>query len=136
MSRRLLLLLPALLAAIALPVTPALAGGDDGDEGDSGAASATLRATQGCVTGDRAKATVTGESIDSVAFFLDGNHVKTVTEPDSDGRYSVSVKCAHLRVGAHRARAVVSFEEGASPARKTLRFQITRSTRGTPRFAG
>jgi hypothetical protein len=130
MSRRPLLLLPAVLAAIALPVAPAFAGEDD----DTG--SATLHAPQGCVSGDRAKADVTGDNIDSVAFFLDGNHVKTVTRANAEGEYAISLNCSHLRVGAHRARAVVSFEEGTSPASRTLRFQITRSRHGSPRFAG
>ena len=130
MPRRPLLLLPAVLAAIALPVAPALAGEED----DSG--SATLNASQGCVSGDRSNAAVTGDNIDTVSFFLDGNHVKTVTRPDSDGRFRLAVNCAHLRVGAHRARAVVTFEQGTSPARQTLRFQITRSRQGSPRFAG
>jgi len=130
MSRRPLLLLPAVLAAIALPVAPALAGEED----DS--TSATLHASQGCVSGDRAKADVTGDNIDSVAFFLDGNHVKTVTRANSAGRFAISMNCAHLRVGAHRARAVVTFAEGSSPASQTLRFQITRSRQGTARFAG
>jgi hypothetical protein len=131
MSRRSLLVLPAVLAAVALPVAPALAGEDDDDS-----PSATLRASQGCVAGDRATASVTGDDIDTVAYFLDGNHVKTVTQPNAQGRFSISMACAHLRVGAHRARAVVTFEAGSSPARQTLRFQITRSRQGSPRFAG
>ena len=134
MSRRSLLLLPAVLAAMALPVAPAFAGGGDGDDDD--APSATLRATQGCVSGDRATAAVTGDRIDSVAFYLDGKLIETRTRSNSEGRYALSFACKHLRVGAHRARAVVTFEEGATPARKILRFQITRSRQGTPRFAG
>jgi hypothetical protein len=131
MSRGPLLVLPAVLAALALPVAPALAGEDDDDS-----PSATLRASQGCVAGDRATASVTGDDIDTVAYFLDGNHVKTVTQPNAQGRFSISMACAHLRVGAHRARAVVTFEAGSSPASQTLRFQITRSRQGSPRFAG
>jgi hypothetical protein len=131
MSRGSLLVLPAVLAALALPVAPALAGEDDDDS-----PSATLRASQGCVAGDRATASVTGDDIDTVAYFLDGNHVKTVTQPNAQGRFSISMACAHLRVGAHRARAVVTFEAGSSPASQTLRFQITRSRQGSPRFAG
>ena len=131
MSRRSVLVLPAVLAAIVLPVAPALAG-EDGDD----APSATLHATQGCVSGDHATAAVTGVGIDQVAFFLDGNHVTTVTRANARGRFSMTVTCAHLRLGAHRARAVVTFEAGASPARQSLRFQITRSRRAAPRFAG
>ena len=135
MSRRALFLLPAVLAAMTLQVSPALAGGDD-DESDDSAGAATLRSTQGCVAGNRATAVVTGDDIDSVAYFLDGKHLKTVTRPDDDGDFTLSMACRHLRLGAHRGRAVVTFAEGASPARRTLRFQITRSRQGTPRFAG
>jgi hypothetical protein len=131
MSRRPLLVLPAVLAAITLSATPALAG-EDGDD----SASATLQATQGCVSGDRATAAVTGDDVDTVSFFLDGNHVTTVSRPNARGRYSMTVACKHLRVGAHRGHALVTFAEGSSPARQTLRFQITRSREGTARFAG
>jgi hypothetical protein len=122
------LLLPAVLAALALPVAPALAG-EDGDDSDS----ATLRASHGCVSGHRAKAAVTGDDIDAVTFYVDGRRLKRVTRPNAAGRYAVSIRCARLTVGAHRARAVVRFEEGG---RETLRFQITRSRLGSPRFTG
>ena len=165
MSRRLLLLLPAVLAAIALPVAPALAGGPDPDAvGEPPAVVAgeddpvdpapapapapepalapvvrvgiaTLHA-KGCVARARTTAMVTGELIDSVAYYVDGKLVKTVDEPDSSGRYAFAMRCAHLRAGAHRAKAVVSFEQGTTPAGTTLRFQITRASRSTPRFAG
>jgi hypothetical protein len=133
MFRRSLLLLPAVLAALALPVAPALAGEDDDDS-----ASASLRAPQGCVTGDHTTAAVTGDDIDSVAFWLDGDLIKTATRPNDAGRFSWTVNCNHLRTGAHRARAVVTFAEGSSPARQTLRFQITRARQGSgsPRFTG
>ena len=130
MSRRPLFLLPAVLAAMALPVAPALAGEDDDSD------SATLRASQGCISGDRAKATVTGDDIDSVAFYVDGKLVKTANRPAATGRFVFSMRCARLSVGAHRARAVVTFEEGSSPARETLRFQIARSSQASPRFTG
>ena len=129
MSPRSLLLLPAVLGAIALPAAPALAG-ENGDNSGS----ATLHASTGaCVSGDQAKAWVTGDSIAKVAFFVDGNRVKTVTQPSAGGRYLLSMRCSRLSVGAHRARAVVSFEGGS---RKTLRFLITRSSRTSPRFTG
>jgi hypothetical protein len=149
MSRRNLLLLPAVLAAITIPVVPAFAGEDDGDDqnntptapADPNApttpASARLRSSQGCMSGSHAKAVVTGAPINSVAFFLDGRRVKTVTRPDSASRFTFSMRCAHLRVGAHRGRAVVTFESGATPASRTLRFQITRRpAQRSPRFTG
>jgi hypothetical protein len=132
MSRRLLLLLPAVLAATALPTASALAGEEDGDD----SASATLSATHTCVSGDRAKAKVTGDEIDSVAYYLDGKHIKTVTEPNAgDDGYRLSMRCHNLSMGAHRARAVVSFEEDESASR-TLRFQITRAQQVSPQFTG
>jgi hypothetical protein len=140
MSRRTLLLLPAVIAAVALPPSAAMAGEDDpvtpptpapGPELVSG--SASLNASDGCVERARARITVTGELIESVAFFVDGDRVKTVTTPDAAGRYKLTMACSHLRVGAHRGKAVVSFEQGAG---ETLRFQLTRTRRQAPRFAG
>jgi lipoprotein-anchoring transpeptidase ErfK/SrfK len=43
-----------------------------------------------------------------------------VTRPSASGRYSLSMACARASVGAHSARAVVAFQQGSSPARKTL----------------
>jgi hypothetical protein len=127
-SRRKLLLLPAVLSAIALPVAPALAG-EDPDGSDDG--SAKLHASQGCMLGDHAKVAVTAPDADSVAFYLDGKHVKTVS-PSSKGRAVISMRCARLSVGAHRGRAVVSSEDST----QTLRFQITRTRQGSPQFTG
>jgi hypothetical protein len=163
MSRRNILLLPAVLAAIAVSAAPAFAGEDDGDDqnntptapaptapADPNApaapaepnapatpASARLRSSQGCLSGSHAKAFVTGSPIESVTFFVDGKRVKTVTRPDSASHFSLSMSCAHLSAGAHRGRAVVAFASGASPASKTLRFQITRrAAQQSPRFTG
>jgi hypothetical protein len=125
--RRSLLLLPAMLAASALPVAPALAGEDDD--------SATLNApSRACVAGHRVKATVSsGDDIDSVAFYVDGKRVMRVTEPANTGRYVFSMPCSRMSVGAHRARATVSFSSGDT---ETLRFQLTRARRASPRFTG
>jgi hypothetical protein len=138
--RRSLLLPLAALAAIALPVAPALAG-EDGEAPPPPAPpaatnSATLHATQGCVTGRRVKATVSGDDIDSVAFFVDGKLIKRVTTPASTGRFVFSMRCARLSVGGHSARASVTFQAGTSPATQTLRFQITRGRQAAARFTG
>jgi hypothetical protein len=166
MSRRHLFLLPALLAAVSMPVAPAFAGGDDDDEPDAPAtppspggqptpespdspdspgspgspggqslpASAKLRSTH--CHGATARALVTGEPIESVQFFLDGRRAKRVDNADSSGRFAFTMRCSHLGVGAHRGRAVVRFQSGASPATKTLRFQVTRAAHRSPRFTG
>jgi hypothetical protein len=125
------LVLPVVLAALALPVAPALAGEDPDDSG-----SAKLHASQGCVLGNRAKVAVTGSNIDTVAFYVDGKRIKTVTTPTSTGRFVISMRCSRLSFGAHRGRAVVTFEAGSSPAKRTLRFQITRGRQSSPRFTG
>ena len=142
MSRRSLLLLPTMLTAIALPVAPAFAGEDDdsggpgGPVGTGGSSSATLSVARDCVSAHRAKATVTGDDVDSVAFFVDGKRISTATRPAVTGRFVFAMRCSRLRVGAHVARAVVTFEAGSSPATQTLRFQITRARPASARFTG
>jgi hypothetical protein len=125
-SRRQLLLLPALLAGLALPVAPALAGEDDGDQ-------ATLHQPRNCVSDSRAKVTVTGDELDTVAFYVDGDLMKTVSRPTARGSYVFTMRCRSLSAGAHRARAVVTDTSGD---RATLRFTITRAAQGSPRFTG
>jgi hypothetical protein len=139
-SRRSLVLLPAALAALALPVAPAFAGEDPSAPTPAPPAaaappsnSAALHASQGCVTGRRVKATVTGTNLASVTFSVDGKRMKRVTRPASNGSYSFSMSCARLSVGAHRARASVAFQGGGS---QTLRFQITRTAQTAARFTG
>lgn len=150
MSRRSLLLFPAVVAAIALPVAPALAGEDDPvpsapvpsapapsapAPSAPAAGSATLHVSQ-CVGTKRAKVRVTGTEIDEVVFFVDGARVKALSEPNSGDEFTLSMKCSTLSVGAHRGRASVSFSAGASPSSTTLRFQVTRARQGSPRFTG
>lgn len=145
MTRRLITLVPAMLAALAISAAPALAG-EDGDDSPSSPApgapapapakpnAASLHSSsQGCVTGRRAKAWVTGTNIDRVAFVVDGKRITTDRTPDASGRFAFSMSCTRLTIGAHRARAVVSFAAGAN---RTLRFQITRARRASARFTG
>jgi hypothetical protein len=142
--RRSVLLLPAVLTALTLSVAPALAGEDDGSTPPPTPPSAQvpttgtakLQSVRGCVSGKRAKAAVTGTSIAKVSFYVGGKRIKTVETATAGGRYLFSMKCSHLSVGAHTARAAVTFETGATPARMSLRFQITRSQQTSPRFTG
>src|SRR5439155_9402779 len=85
-----LLLLPSLLAAIAVPVAPALAGENPGDSGSN---APTLHASQGCVAVHRTKAAVSGSNIATVAFYVDGKLVKTVTQANANGRSVFSMSC-------------------------------------------
>ena len=127
MFRRPAFLLPVLLGALALPASPALAGEDDGDSGN-----AKLRLAHDCVSGGRAKAVVSGDEIDSVAFYVDGKLVKRLSAPNSGGRYVLSMNCSRLSVGAHRASAVAA----SAGSRQTLRFGITRAAQARARFTG
>jgi hypothetical protein len=158
MYRRALLLMTMALAALALTVTPAFAGEDPDPPASPPAAqptptqpsptptqptpvavvhgSAKLRTSQGCMAENRTKASVSGKAIESVAFFVDGRKVKTVSTPDASGRYTLSMSCRQLGFGTHRARATVAFESGVSPTHRTMIFQITRARQVSPQFAG
>ena len=153
MFRRALLLMTMTLAALALAVTPALAGEDPDDPAASPPAtqpapaqpapaplalhgSAKLRTSQGCLAENRAQASVNGSQIESVAFFVDGRKVRTVFAPDESGRFTLTMSCSRLGFGTHRARATVAFKSGVSPTSRTLVFQITRSRPVRPQFAG
>jgi len=153
MFRRFLLLMTMALAALAVAVTPALAGEDPDDPAASPPAtqpaptqpapvplalhgSAKLRTSQGCLAENRAQASVNGSQIESVAFFVDGRKVRTVFAPDESGRFTFTMSCSHLGFGTHRARAAVAFKSGVSPTSRTLVFQITRTRAVRPQFAG
>jgi hypothetical protein len=127
MIQRPLLGLTAALAALSFCVTPAFAGEDD---------DATLLATQGCLHSSHARVAVSGGDIASMTFYIDGRRLRTLTEPNADGRYAVSMDCSRLSVGAHRGRAVVAFGDNADRSGKTLHFQITRPRHAVPRFTG
>jgi hypothetical protein len=118
--------MPVLIAGLALPVSSALAGEDDGNSGK-------LHEIHNCLSGNRAKVTVTGSDVDSVAFYVDGRRVKTITRPTHNGTYVLGMKCRWLSPGTHRARAVATDTSGD---RKTLRFTITRVAQSSPRFTG
>jgi hypothetical protein len=126
--RRPLLLVPALIAGLALPVTPALAGEDD-----PGSDPGTLEQVRDCVNHSRAKVRVSGDEVDAVVFFVDGRRVKTVDEPTVNDTFVMSMRCRGLTPGAHRGRAVVTDTEGDN---STLRFTIARTAQAAPRFTG
>ena len=126
MFRRPMLLVPALIAGLALPVAPALAGEDDPDSG-------ALDQVRNCVNHSRAKVTVTGDEVDAVVFYVDGRRVKTVAQPTVNGTFVMAMRCSSLTPGAHRGRAVVTDTSGDN---STLRFTIARTAQASPRFTG
>ena len=127
MFRRPLVLLPVLIAGLALPVAPALAGEDEGS-------SPTLHQVRNCVSNSRLKVTVSGDEIDSVAFYISGKLRKTATQPTRNGTYVLSMRCSRLAAGTHKGRAVVTDTSGDTITR---RFTITRAAQfSSPRFTG
>jgi hypothetical protein len=156
MFRRVLLPLTMALAVLAFAVTPAFAG-EDPDPTPTPTppaaqptptqptpsqpapvltGSAHLRTSQGCMDGNRTKASVSGSRIESVRFFVDGKAVETLTSPNDNGRYTFSMSCSRLGLGSHRARASVSFQRGVQPRHSTLLFRVTRARQVMPQFAG
>jgi hypothetical protein len=155
MFRRVLLPLTMALAVLAFAVTPAFAGEDPDPPAAPPTAqpaptptptpsqpvpvltgSAHLRTSQGCMDGNRTKASVSGSRIESVRFFVDGKAVKTLTSPNDNGRYTFSMSCSRVGLGSHRARASVSFQRGVQPRHSTLLFRVTRARQVMPQFAG
>jgi hypothetical protein len=154
-SRRLLPLLPAMLV-LALPAAPAFAGEDPdptptptptptpapvlapapGIAVPTPVGYAKLHAPQSCKAGHRLKAWVTGDNIESVAFYVEGKLVTTDRRAGAGGRYGLTMSCSRLRVGANRARAAVTYTKGASPTGRTLRFSLNRLRHASPRFTG
>jgi hypothetical protein len=159
MPARALLVSTTLIAALAIPATPALAGGDDPDApapappptaqpgpvaapapapetpASPSVASARLRATGTCAHG-RAGASVRGTEIASVTFSVDGRRVRTVTAPDDHGRFAFSMSCTAMRTGIHRGRALVTFRPGATAAHRSIAFRFARLPRVRPQFTG
>ncbi len=128
MSRRSMLLLPALIAGLVMPAAPALAGEDNGSS-----ASPSLNQLRNCVSERSAKVTVSGDDIATVAFYVDGKQMKRVAQPAATGNYVFAMRCSSLSAGAHRGRAVVTDTSGDN---STLRFTIARAAQASPRFTG
>jgi hypothetical protein len=96
---------------------------------------ARLRGPSGCVkTAFRAR--VTGRSIASVAFRVDGKLVKRITGERS--RYTVRIKPRGYGFGRHRVVARVTFVTGSGTAPRRLPLTFRRCAQGAvaPRFTG
>jgi uncharacterized repeat protein (TIGR01451 family) len=96
---------------------------------------AQLRGPSGCVhTAFRAR--VTGRSIASVAFYVDGKLRKRIT--DRRATYSIKVKPRRYGFGRHRVVARVRFVAASGTAPRTLRLTFRRCAQdaAAPRFTG
>ena len=154
MLRRALLLMTMALAALALAVSPAFAGEDPPPQPvpvpvpvpvptpvptpspapstPVASPTATLHVSHGCASSGHARASVTGTSIASVSFFVDGKKVATRGSSDN-GAFSSSMSCSRLTFGTHSAKAVATFQNGTH---KTLAFRIVRTRPARPQFTG
>ena len=154
MLRRALLFMTMALAALALAVSPAFAGEEPPPQPvpvpvpvpvptpvptpapapspPVASPTATLHVSHGCASSGHAKASVTGTSIASVSFFVDGRKVGTRSTSDN-GAFSSSMSCSRLTFGAHSAKAVATFQNGTH---KTLAFRIVRTRPVRPQFTG
>jgi uncharacterized repeat protein (TIGR01451 family) len=96
---------------------------------------ARLRGPSGCVH-KAFRARVTGRSIASVAFFVDGKLLKRIS--DRRSTYAVKVKPRRYGLGRHRVVARVRFVAASGTAPRTLRLTFRRCAQGevAPRFTG
>jgi hypothetical protein len=98
---------------------------------------AKLRGPTGCPTG-ASMATVTGKRITKVTFYVDGKKVKTVTRPDSKGRWSLGINPRKYAFGAHKVRVMVEFAADSGTKAKTLQLSFNRCRPAIvkPKFTG
>ena len=81
---------------------------------------------------------VKGRSINRVEFSIDGKKRKTVTRPDSAGRYKFRVDPRKFKPGSHRlvARAVFDPASGTRPKSMAMRFSRCVRAAQAPAFTG
>jgi hypothetical protein len=115
---------PVTVAAIAvLPVKA-----ESGAATPSGPAGCVARTTQ---------VFVTGRQIVTATFYVDGHKVKTVTTPDSHGRYGIKLNAHKMRYGAHRVKVVVVFTPVSETRSVTLHMAVIRCRPlPVPKFTG
>jgi hypothetical protein len=96
---------------------------------------ARLRGPSGCVK-QAFRARVTGRSITSVAFYVDGKLVKRFTANRSS--YSIKVRPGRMGIGRHRIVARVKFLAASGTDARNLPLTFRRCARQvvTPRFTG
>jgi hypothetical protein len=95
---------------------------------------AQLRGPSGCVK-STFRARVSGRSIASVTFFIDGRRVKKVNR---GGTFNLKVNPKRFGVGRHKIVAVVRFraESGTKARRLPLTFRRCAQGAVAPRFTG
>jgi len=77
-------------------------------------------------------ARVRGSSVAKVVYFLDGRRIKTVSRPDAEGVYGVTVERTRLARGKHVLRAKVMFVARANRRPEFLQLAIRRCPERMP----
>ena len=100
--------------------------------------SAKLSGPTGCPTTTAVAASVSGRRIVKVTFYVDGKKVKTLTEPNRNGRWVLPMNVKRFAFGTHRVRVTVQFAKSSQTKAKTLRLSFNRchSAVVKPQFTG
>lgn len=98
---------------------------------------AQISGRTGCAT-QNFNVTVTGQQIRRVVFTLDGRTVRTLTKPNSAGKWVLPVRPGRLARGTHRVIARTTFTAASRTRTRTLRVVFQRCARvvSAPRFTG
>ena len=99
---------------------------------------AKLRGPSGCPTTNVVAASVSGRRIVKVTFYVDGKKVKTLTEPNRNGRWVLPMNVKRFAFGTHRVRVTVQFAKSSQTRAKTLRLSFNRCHPAVvkPQFTG
>jgi hypothetical protein len=81
---------------------------------------------------------ITGRNIARVIFFIDGKRVKTVSQPDRQGRFILRVDITRYNRKPHKLRAQVFYtdESRTASTTKKLSFKRCAKAKAKPRFTG
>jgi hypothetical protein len=100
--------------------------------------SVRLRGPSGCPTTSAVAATVSGRRIVKVTFYVDSKKVKTLTQPNRNGRWVLPMNVKRFAFGTHRVRVTVQFARSSQTQARTLRLSFNRCRPAvvTPKFTG
>jgi hypothetical protein len=100
--------------------------------------SAKLSGPHGCPDTNAVAATVSGKRIVKVTFYVDNKKVKTLTKPDKNGKWALSVNMRKIAYGSHKVQAKVQFSKSSGTKAKTLRLSFSRCGANSvkPQFTG
>jgi hypothetical protein len=100
--------------------------------------SAKLSGPSGCPDTNAVAATVSGKRIVKVTFYVDNKKVKTLTKPNKNGKWALSVNMRKIAYGSHKVQAKVQFAKSSGTKTKTLRLNFSRCGANSvkPQFTG